>query len=94
MKCPNCGREFEGNRCPNCGFSPPQGGNRIVAIILLVFLTLPSAAIGACSGYAVIASGRDTAGFWQLFAAIGAVALVVFAGSILLVRRLWRGSDR
>ena len=48
MTCKNCGREFEGKRCPSCGQLQRSKGGKTQAIIILVLLVLPAATCGTC----------------------------------------------
>ena len=49
MTCPNCGQEFEGDRCPNCGRPVAASPARLGALALWVSLVTPLAAFGACA---------------------------------------------
>lgn len=95
MVCPNCGQTFEGDRCPNCG--RPAGGstaNRILAVVVAVFLVLPLGLFGACSAYVGIGGifdPRHMDGFWIVGAVAAAIAIPATIGLGILVRNLWRG---
>ena len=93
MNCPNCGREFEGDRCPNCGTPAARTGGRIGAVVVVLFLTLPFALFGACSS--LLVAGSVSGGFRPgSFALFGLFALGGFGtaiGGLLFARKLWRG---
>ena len=96
MKCPNCGREIQGDRCPYCGYSTRAGGgNRAAAVIVAVLLVLPCAAFGACSVY-VTAASLPLQGQGGVNGAIFSIPLLVVSlsglvGLCLWVRKLWKG---
>ncbi|CAN5641786.1 hypothetical protein BH11ARM2_BH11ARM2_25390 [soil metagenome] len=92
MKCPNCGEEFEGRRCPHCGH--PDGGstfNRILAVVVVVFLALPLGLVGACGAYVGLAGlvGPDSEGL-VIGAGVGLVGGGLSYGLFLLARNLWK----
>lgn len=93
MNCPNCGQEFDGPRCPNCGRPVARAGNRIVAVIVVLFLALPLGLFGACS--VVVAVSSSAGGFDLTNAAIfGAMALFGVAaaiGVLFWAGKFWRG---
>ena len=89
MICPNCTQEFDGPRCPNCGRPAVPKGNRVVAVILLVLLTLPLALFGACS--ALLLSSSSGLGSLGLFGVFTVVGLGGAYGTVVQAKKLWRG---
>jgi hypothetical protein len=92
MTCPNCGRDFTGGRCPNCGRPIYRTFNRVAAVVVLLLLVVPSALVGACSAIGGIQSASGPVGareYWPIFLAVGVIALAVFAGSVVLFKKLW-----
>lgn len=94
MTCPNCGSEYQGDRCPNCGRPASSSGGRIAAVVILIFLVIPAALFGACSIYAVVGSSGGSsyeANSWRsIFGLMAAVGIAVFIGGLALVVKLWR----
>ncbi len=93
MTCPNCGQEFDGGRCPNCGRPRLKNGFKVAAILLLVLVALLSALMGGCAIVVGVASLFGPGGFWSgapaiLFGTIliGAVVSIVWG-----VKAKWRG---
>jgi hypothetical protein len=93
MTCPNCGQEFEGGHCPNCGRPASKLGKRVVAILLLVIFAIPFSCTGACFVIAGASSiGSDTSLNWSDVAiGLGATALIIGVGigAFYLAQRLW-----
>ena len=96
MTCPNCGQEYEGARCSHCGRPSSNTANRVIAVILAIFLVLPLALAlaGACSVW----GGMNSAvapdfggGIGIVFLAVGAVSIAAFVGLAYVVAKLWRG---
>ena len=94
MICPNCGNESQGTRCSNCGYTTSKSGGRVAAIVILIFLVIPSALFGACSAViAIDASGgtsKAASGPVGTFAIMALAGIAVFLGSLYLVVKLWR----
>jgi hypothetical protein len=91
MKCRNCGKEFEGRWCPDCGRAAATGSNRVWAVLIAVLLFCPAAYVGTCS--AVVLATPPSTREWDfriLAAFIGCVALVIAIGLGWLVVKLWR----
>ena len=94
MTCPNCGQEYEGARCPHCGRPSSNAANRVVAVVIAIFLVLPLALVGACSvwgGVSTALQPHGGEGYWIIFAVVGAFAIPAFIGLAYLVAKLWRG---
>ncbi|RYG27048.1 hypothetical protein EON82_00910 [bacterium] len=92
MICPNCGHDFNGGRCPNCGRPIYRTFNRVAAVVVMLLLVIPSALVGACSaigGIQSVTGPVGSGGYWIIFAIVGMLALAVFAGSLALFRKLW-----
>ena len=83
MTCPNCGAEFEGERCPNCGRAATRAPLRTAALLVAVSAVVPCAWMGACSGViAAFATGQG--GSARRVLTIGAVGagVAVFVGLV------------
>jgi hypothetical protein len=92
MTCPNCDHDFSGGRCPNCGRPAYRTFNRVAAVVVLLLLVLPAGLVGACSAIGGIQSATGPQGsreYWPVFLMVGMIALAVFAGSLVLFKKLW-----
>lgn len=94
MKCPNCGREFEGERCPNCGRPVAPSPVRTGTLALWVSMVTPLAMLGACTGLGVggvFSIFAPASRVWPLV--LGAFVLWLLFAAVISARNL-RGVDR
>ena len=87
MTCPNCGREFEGERCPQCGRPAHSSSGRTTAIILIVLAVVPCGVFGACTA---LLGSDSPKGLGDPFALLGLASFAVAIGILVLAVRLWR----
>lgn len=92
MTCQNCGHPLTGNRCSNCGWAKPAAPNRAAAILVLIFLVMPFALIGACSVVVGIDAARpgNVSGLGQMIG-VAAVFFLLSGAAFAGFYHLWRG---
>jgi hypothetical protein len=93
MTCPNCGQEFEGNRCPNCGRPTTSTGSRIAAALVVILLVLPAGVFGACSAVVLALATTGTPDIFSLgmFLVFTLAGLGLAYWAIQWAKSLWNG---